>query len=200
MGGDMPAGPEEDPSITQYLKGWRNGEAESAGEVFSRLYTELRRMAAQMLASERPGHTLQPTALIHELYLRLGAGDSPDWRGRTHFFAVAAKTLRHILIDHARARSAARRGGNEPKVPVELEVDIGVSCSYDDLLIIDQALTKLEQTDERAAQVTELRFFAGLAEGEIARELGVSEVTVKRDWKFARAWLAAHLSAERPSS
>ena len=119
--------------------------------------------------------------------------------GRTHFFAVAAKTLRHILIDYARARSAARRGGNEPKVPVELTGDIGVPCSYDDLLIINEALTKLEQTEERAARVTELRFFAGLEEGEIARELGVSEITVKRDWKFARAWLAAHLNAGRPA-
>jgi RNA polymerase sigma factor (TIGR02999 family) len=199
MGGDMPAGPENDPSITQHLRGWSDGDAESAGEVFARLYTELRHMAAQMLASERPGHTLQPTALIHELYLRLGDGESPDWRGRTHFFAVAAKTLRRILIDHARARSAARRGGSEPKVPVELAGDIGTPCSYDDLLIIDQALTKLERTEERAARVTELRFFAGLDESEIARELGVSEITVKRDWKFARAWLAAHLSAGRPS-
>ena len=199
MGGDMPAGPENDPSITQYLRGWSDGDAESAGEVFARLYTELRRMAAQMLATERPGHTLQPTALIHELYLRLGAGDSPDWRGRTHFFAVAARTLRRILIDHARAHSAARRGGHQPKVPIELAGDIGAPCSYDDLLIIDEALTKLEQTQERAARVTELRFFAGLEESEIARELGVSEITVKRDWKFARAWLAAHLSAGQPS-
>ena len=195
----MPGGPELDPSITQYLRSWSDGDAESAGEVFARLYNELRRMAAQMLASERPGHTLRPTALIHELYLRLGAGESPDWQGRTHFFAVAARTLRHILIDHARARSAERRGGSEPKVPMELAGDIGAACSYDDLLIIDQALTKLEQTEERAARVTELRFFAGLNESEIARELGVSEITVKRDWKFARAWLAAHLNAGRAS-
>ena len=195
----MPAGPENDPSITQHLRGWSEGDAESAGEVFARLYSELRRMAAQMLASERPGHTLQPTALIHELYLRLGAGESPDWRGRTHFFAVAAKPLRRIRIDHARARPAVRRGGHEPKVPVDLAGDIGAPCSYDDLLIIDQALTKLGQTEERAARVTELRFFGGLDEREIAGELGVSEITVKRDWKFARAWLAVHLGAGRPS-
>jgi len=195
----MPAGPENDPSITQYLRDWSEGDGESAGEVFARLYTELRRMAAQMLASERSGHTLQPTALIHELYLRLGAGESPDWQGRTHFFAVAARTLRRILIDHARAHSAERRGGHQPKLPVELAGDIGAPCSYDDLLIIDQALTMLEQTQERAARVTELRFFGGLEESEIARELGVSEITVKRDWKFARAWLAAHLNSGRPS-
>lgn len=122
-----------------------------------------------------------------------------EWNGRTHFFAVAAKTLRHILVDHARARSAVRRGGSEPKIPVELAGDIGAPCSYDDLLIIDQALTKLEETEERAARVTELRFFGGLEESEIARELGVSEITVKRDWKFARAWLAAHLRAGQTS-
>jgi len=199
MGGDMPEGRQNDPSITQYLRNWNAGDAESAGEVFTRLYTELRRMAAQMLASERPGHTLQPTALIHELYLRLGAGNSVEWNGRTHFFAVAAKTLRHILVDHARAHSAARRGGNERKIPVELAGEIGAPCSYDDLLIIDQALTKLEETEERAARVTELRFFGGLQESEIAQELGVSEITVKRDWKFARAWLAAHLRAGQNS-
>jgi RNA polymerase sigma factor (TIGR02999 family) len=150
-------------------------------------------MAAQALSSERPGHTLQPTALINELYLRLDAGNSPDWRSRTHFFAVAAKTLRRILIDHARARSAGRRGGKEPKLPLDLVREPGVTCSFDDLLAIDQALTKLEQADERAAQVTELRFFGGLDESEIAKELNVSEITVKRDWKFARAWLAVQL-------
>lgn len=195
----MPAGQPDDASITQFLRNWNDGDAESAGEVFARLYSELRRMAAHMLASERPGHTLQPTALIHELYLRLGAGNSPDWRGRTHFFAVAAKTLRHILVDHARARSAARRGGGVAKVPMELAGEIGAPCSYEELLLIDQALTRLEETDERAARVTELRFFGGLEESEIARELEVSEITVKRDWKFARAWLAAHLQTGQSS-
>jgi RNA polymerase sigma-70 factor (ECF subfamily) len=187
---------EDAASVTQYLRNWNGGNQESAGEVFARLHTELHRMAAQRLSSERPGHTLQPTALIHELYLRLEAGNSPEWRSRTHFFAVAAKTLRRILIDHARARSAGRRGGGEPRVSLDLVQDAGPICSYDDLLIIDEALTRLEKADERAARVTELRFFAGLLESEIAQELGVSEITVKRDWKFARAWLAIHLSPQ----
>jgi RNA polymerase sigma factor (TIGR02999 family) len=129
--------------------------------------------------------------------MRLDVGNSPVWRSRTHFFAVAAKTLRRILIDHARARSAVRRGGNEPKVPLDLTQEPGVTCSLEDLLTIDQALTKLEQADERAARVTELRFFGGLNESEIAKELDVSEITVKRDWKFARAWLAVHLRGSR---
>jgi len=174
------------------LRDWNAGDADGAGRVVARLYSELHRMAAQMLGSERTGHTLQPTALIHELYLRLGAGHPPEWRGRAHFFTVAANTLRRILIDHARARSAERRGGKEAKVRLEL-AEAGVPCSYDDLLIIDEALTHLERADPRAARVTELRFFAGLEEREIAEELGVSEVTVKRDWKFARAWLGSYL-------
>jgi RNA polymerase sigma-70 factor (ECF subfamily) len=149
-------------------------------------------MAAQLLRSERSGHTLQPTALIHELYLRLEASAVPEWRSRTHFFAVAATTLRRILIDHARAHRSQRRGGQEIKVPLDL-VEAATVCSYDDLLMIDEALGELERADPRAARVTELRFFGGLEEKEIAAELGVAEITVKRDWKFARAWLAAHL-------
>jgi RNA polymerase sigma factor (TIGR02999 family) len=180
--------------ITQYLRRWQGGDADSANQAIAGLYADLRRMAARVLSSERMGHTLQPTDLIHELYLRLAAGKTPEWRSRTHFFAVAARTLRRILIDHARARLAERRGGDAPKVSFELAGDVSVGCSYDDLLIIEEALAELEQADERAARVTELRFFGGLELAEIAIELGVSEITVKRDWKFARAWLAAHLS------
>jgi len=164
---------------------------DEAGVAISELYTELRRMAAYMLSSERVGHTLQPTAMVNELYLRLASG-SPEWRSRTHFFAVAASNLRRILIDHARAHKAARRGGDHVRVPLDV-VESGVTCSYDDLLIIDEALNQLECADPRAARVTELKFFAGLTEDEIAKELEVSEITVKRDWKFARAWLAAHM-------
>lgn len=178
--------------ITRLLRDWKDGDADSAGRVVAGLYSELHRMAANLLRTERPGHTLQPTALINEVYLRLGTGRSPEWRSRTHFFAVVANTLRRILVDHARAHCANRRGGGQLNVPLEL-AEAGAACSYDDLLIIDQALTQLEQADPRAARVTELRFFAGLQENEIAQELSISEITVKRDWKFARAWLAAHL-------
>jgi RNA polymerase sigma factor (TIGR02999 family) len=134
------------------------------------------------------------------LYLRLEAGSSPEWRSRTHFFAVAASTLRRILIDHARAHNAERRGGGEVRVPLDT-AHTAFRCSYDDLRTIDEALSELERASARAARVTELRFFAGLSESEIAEELGVSEITVKRDWKFARAWLAARLRRrERDSS
>jgi RNA polymerase sigma factor (TIGR02999 family) len=156
------------------------------------LYTELHRMAARMFSAERTGHTLQPTALVNELYLRLASGEEPEWRNRTHFFAVAAITLRRILVDYARAHRAQCRGGGEVMIPLDL-AEAAAPCTYDDLLAIDMALSQLEREDPRAARVTELRFFAGLDEREIATELGVSEITVKRDWKFARAWLATRL-------
>ena len=180
--------------MTQSLHDWSGGDAESAGRVIAALYTELHRIAARMLAAERSTHTLQPTDLIHELYLRLATGQPPNWNGRVHFFAVAAGTLRRILIDHARAHRAEKRGSGEAPLQLEL-AEATAPCSYDELLVIGEALTQLEREDARAARVTELRFFGGLEEKEIAAELQVSEITVKRDWKFARAWLAAHLGA-----
>jgi len=178
--------------VTRYLRDWQDADPEGAGRVIEAVYSELRVMASRLFNSENSGHTLQPTALVHELYLRLGAANPPVWKDRSHFFAVAASTLRRILIDHARANRAERRGGKERKLPLDL-VDSGVTCSHDDLLQIDEALTSLEQADSRAARVTELRFFAGLEEKEIAEQLGVAEITVKRDWKFARAWLGNRL-------
>ena len=192
--GEIP--PSEGTSVTRSLRDWKDGDPGGAGQVIASLYDELHRIAARMLGAERREHTLQPTALISELYLRLNAASPPDWRGRTHFFAVAANTLRRILIDHARAHTAERRGGGEIAVSLD-EANPLAPCSYDDLLIIDEALGQLEKTDPRAALVTELRFFGGLQESEIAKELGVSEIKVKRDWKFARAWLAAHLGPKQ---
>ena len=183
---------ESPPPDAAFLEGWKAGDASSAGRVVAELYPELHRLAAQILRSERSDHTLQPTALIHEVYLRIGGGNSPQWQSRTHFFAVVATTIRRILIDYARAHRAERRGGGER--PVSLEIaEASAPCTYDDLLVIDEALDRLAEAEPRAARVTELRFFAGLQESEIAEELGVAEITVKRDWKFARAWLAAHL-------
>lgn len=180
--------------MTEYLRGWNEKDPQALGQVVGSVYSELHRIAARMLASERSDHTLQPSALINELYLRLHASKPPEWRSRGHFFAVAAGTLRRILIDHARAHRAEQRGGGQSPVPLDM-VEAGAPCSYDDLLMVDAALEELEREDPRAARVTELRFFGGLLESEIAEELGVSEITVKRDWKFARAWLAARLGA-----
>jgi RNA polymerase sigma-70 factor, ECF subfamily len=179
--------------VTAYLLGWNRNEREAIGVVVESLYSDLHNIAARMLTAERSDHTLQPSALVNELYLRLHAGTPPLWRNRAHFLAVASNTLRRILIDHARARRAAQRGGGE--AAVALLMDPGVPCSYDDLLFVDEALNELERADSRAARVTELRFFGGLLESEIAEELGVSEITVKRDWKFARAWLASRFQS-----
>ena len=191
--------PAEKAPVTQFLRDWNRPDAESAGRVVAALYSELRILSSRLLNAERPGHILQPTALVNELFLRLSAAQPPEWRNRAHFFAVAATALRRILIDHARAQRAARRGGGERTAPLDL-ADPSVTCSYDDLLSIDEALTALEQAEPRAARVSELRFFAGLQENEIAEQLGVSEITVKRDWRFARAWLAAYLAHGNPPS
>jgi RNA polymerase sigma factor (TIGR02999 family) len=182
-----------EPPVTEYLRAWNRQDRDAIGVVVETLYTELHRIAGRILSAERRDHTLQPSALVNELYLRLHAGTPPEWRNRAHFLAVASNTLRRILIDHARAHRAAQRGGGE--AAIALDPELGAACSYDDLLMIDEALEELERMDSRAARVTELRFFAGLLESEIAEELGVSEITVKRDWKFARAWLASRFES-----
>jgi RNA polymerase sigma-70 factor (ECF subfamily) len=182
-------------TLTTLLMDWRNGNTVSGEHLAIILYNELRQMAGHYLRQERPGHTLQPTALVHELYLRLFTPAAPvPWQGRTHFFAVAAQTLRRILVDHARAHRAEKRGGG--RVMVSLTSAEGWAQSHDeDLLAVDEALRQLSQSQPRAAQVVELRFFAGMTEEEISDVLGVSVITVKRDWKFARAWLLSTLGA-----
>jgi RNA polymerase sigma-70 factor (ECF subfamily) len=175
--------------VTTLLHDWRQGNA-AAGERFLGLvYDELRRLATRYLRQERRGHTLQPTALVHELYLRLFASEPITWQNRAHVFAVAAHTLRRILVDHARAEQSAKRGGPQLKVTLT-GVQQELSSQQDhDLLIVNEALDRLAQLAPRAAQVVELRFFGGLEEKEVAEVLDVAPITVKRDWRFARAWL-----------
>lgn len=185
-------------TLTTVLIDWRNGNAASGEHLAIILYNELRQLAGRYLGQERPGHTLQPTALVHELYLRLFTPSAPlAWQDRAHFFAVAAQTLRRILVDHARAHRAEKRGGGQVKL--SLTAAAGWAESKDeDLLAVDEALQRLAQSQPRAAQVVELRFFAGMTEDEISDVLRVSTITVKRDWKFARAWLLSTLGS-RPS-
>lgn len=194
LSSDGPFSRGREESVPPSVPGGQAGGENSFAGLVSDLYGELHRMAVRALSSERSEHTLQPTALIHELYLRLQAGKPPDFRGRAHFFALAAKTMRRILIDHARARRAERRGAGQVLLPLE-DAENKAGCSQDDLLTIDEALDRLEQADARAARVTELWFFGGLEQKEIAEELGISLITVKRDWKFARAWLASHFKS-----
>ena len=179
-------------AITSLLLDWRGGNPAAAEDLLALVYGELRRLAAHYLQQERPGHTLQATALVHELYLRLLASEPVSWQNRAHFFAVAARQMRRILIDHARAQRTDKRGGGAITVSLA-EAQVWVGRQEPDLLELDEALARLEKMDARAAQVVELRFFGGLQEKESAEVLGVSAATVKRDWEFARAWLLSQL-------
>jgi RNA polymerase sigma factor (TIGR02999 family) len=182
--------------ITALLKEWRRGDHASGEELIAIVYPELRRMAALYLRRKAPNHTLQPTALVHELYVRLLAANPVEWQDRIHFFAVAAQQMRRILIDYLRAAWASKRGGGQLRVTLtELAQQIGPRS--DDLLALDEALTRLAERDPRAARVVELRFFGGLHERDAALALNISVATLKRDWKFARAWLSAELSQSK---
>lgn len=181
-------------SLTRLLREWKRGDGAGADKILELMYPELHGIAARFLRDERPGHTLQPTALVNELYIRLTCGTPPDCQNRAHFLALATQMVRRILVDHARSRCAQRRGGMMDRVPLD-SVQLSAECSYEQLLDMNEALEELKEADARAASVVEMRFFGGLEEKEIAEFLGVSEITVKRDWKFARSWLLARLSS-----
>lgn len=186
--------PSESQPLTALLAGWRAGDPRAAGELFEAVYGELRSLAAHYLRGERPGHTLQPTAVVNEAFLRLSQSAPIQWQDRMHFFAIAARQLRRVLVNYARDRHAEKRGGDRVRLGLT-EVN-GLSAPQEkDLLDLDEALTGLEEADERAARVIELRFFAGLTEAEAAEALGISVATLKRDWAFGRAWLVRHLGA-----
>ena len=174
-------------NVTELLVAWSAGDEESLKRLTPLVYDELRRLARRHLARER-GESLQPTALVHEAYLRLLDQRSVNWQNRAHFFAIAARLMRRILIDHARRRVAERRGGGAVHVPLDDAGQVSLERSGE-LLALDEALDELATVDARKSQVVELRFFGGLSVQETAAALGVSEVTVIRDWSTARAWL-----------
>ena len=175
------------------LKQMRDGDEDARARLIALVYPELRRMAARCMRGERPDRTLQPTALVHEAFVRLASGAKVDWRDRTHFFALAAEVMRRILVDAARRRRAAKRGGTA--TVVELEDSQGWMVERPEVILdVDRLLGKLEELDARQAKVVEMRCFAGLTESEIAAALDVSERTVKRDWAMARAWMGKQLS------
>jgi len=159
------------------------------------VYQELRALAAYHLQGERPDHTLQPTALVHEAYLRLFERPDISWESREHFFRVAARQIRRVLVDHARARNRAKRAGK--MVRVTLSDDVAVIGPEVDMLALDEALTRLDRRSSQDRQIVELKFFAGMTEEEIAAVLGISDRTVRRRWTFARAWLFQELDARR---
>ncbi len=181
---------------TKLLRAWANGDRGALQELTPLVYHELRRIAGRFMQNERPGRTLQTTALVHEAYLKLIEVDNVDWQHRAHFFAVSAQIMRRILLDRARRRVAAKRGGAAPKINLEELPDVG-SGRARELIALDDALNVLAKVDPRKGQVIELRFFGGLSVEETAEVLGVSPDTVLRDWRLARAWLMAELGGKR---
>lgn len=174
--------------VTQYLADLRNGRLDASPRLITLVYDELHRLARHQMRHERPDHTLQATALVHEAYLRLVNQPERTWQNRAHFIAVAAQVMRRILVDYARARRTSKRGSAPQKIPLE-EPLVFTEEQSDDLVSLDEALERLAQFDERQSRVVELRFFGGLTVDETAEVLGISSKTVKRDWAVARAWL-----------
>ena len=180
-------------SVTQMLLDWSEGDREALDKLIPIVYSELRLRAARYLRRERPGHTLQTTALIHETYLRLVEQKDVQWQNRAHFFAIAAQLMRRILVDHARQRDAAKRGGAD--VTLTLDEAMAVFPGRDvNLMALDETLTRLAEIDPRQSRVVELRYFSGLSIEETAEVLGVSPGTVKLDWSMAKAWLRREMS------
>jgi RNA polymerase sigma factor (TIGR02999 family) len=183
-----PASPTPDGEITRLLSELRTGKAGSESELMDLLYDELRALARRQMRREAVGHTLQTTALVHEAYLRLFDKGTIDWNSRTHFFAVAGQVMRRVLVDHARGRRAAKRGGDAQRVELT-DLSGSQSLPIDQILAVDEALTELGKKEPRQARMVELHLFAGLTLQETAEVLGVCVRTVKRDWEFAQAWL-----------
>jgi RNA polymerase sigma factor (TIGR02999 family) len=175
--------------VTQILSAIDAGDPKATAELLPLVYDELRNLAAARLVDEQPGQTLQPTALVHEAYLRLVGGSQPkDWTGRGHFFAAAAEAMRRILVEAARRKGRLKRGGGRARLDAN-EVDLAAPDAADDMLALDEALGRLAAADPRAAEVVRLRFYAGLPLPEVARLLGISPRTADRTWAYARAWL-----------
>lgn len=177
----------DDQPVTEWLRRWSHGNEEAVAQVIPIVYDELRRLAAAQLRREKEGHTLQPTAIVHEAFLRLQGQSGLEWQNRRHFYGFAAHLIRRILVDHARERRWAKRGGGLLRVDFGLEIAGAMRAG--ELLALDDALKGLRKLDPRKEAIVELRFFAGLSVEETARHLGVSVETVGREWRRARAWL-----------
>lgn len=184
--------------VTQLLQRWSRGDASALDALMPLVYEDLRRLAAYYLQQESRAQTLQSTALVHEVYLRLCGQQDPEWQSRAHFFAVAAKMIRRILVDHARQKGAVKRGEHVQPGMLEEALTIPVQAKVDTLLL-DESLDELAAFDPRKAQVVEMRFFGGLCARDIATVLNTTEATVRRDWNIARAWLYRRMQGERSS-
>lgn len=179
--------------VTEILHDWRRGDQEAAERLFPLVYDELKQRARYYLSGERSDHTLQPTALVHEAYIRMAGDSLMPAEDRGHFFAIASKVMRRILVDHARRHNASKRGGATECVAFEESTIIAGSSSAE-IVDLDDALQRLEEIDERKGRVVEMRFFGGLSEQEVANSLGITTKTVQRDWQFAKLWLFRELT------
>jgi RNA polymerase sigma factor (TIGR02999 family) len=183
-------------AVTRLLEEMRQGDPEAAGELWSQVYRELRALAAYKMAHEALGQTLQPTALVHEAWLRLGGGDGTRFPNRAYFFAAAGEAMRRILVEAARRKKRLKHGGNLKRVDIE-NVALAAPLPDDDLLALDEALTRLAEFDPRAAEVVNLCFFVRFTQEQAAKELGISVATVERTWAFAKAWLYRDIQKSR---
>lgn len=174
--------------VTRILNAIEQGDARAADELLPLVYQELRRLAAQKMSRELPGQTLQATALVHEAYLRLVGSENQNWAGRTHFFCAAAEAMRRILIENARRKKRLKHGGSRKRVTLD-DAEFAVEAPSDDLIALDEALAKLASIDKIKADLVKLRYFAGLTIDQAAELVGISQTTVKRHWRYARAWL-----------
>jgi RNA polymerase sigma-70 factor, ECF subfamily len=181
--------------ISLLLDQYRDGQAEAFERLMELVYDDLRRLAAWQLQSERPGHTLQPTALVHEAYLKLAGQNPVEWQNKAHFFALAAQVMRHILVDHARARQRDKRGGGQSSVALDEALKLS-HPSEPGLVELDEALSMLARQDARKSRIVELRYFGGLSIEETAEVLGISPTTVRREWTLAKAWLRRELGKD----
>ncbi len=182
--------------LTQMLIQLSEGNAQMVDDILPLIYDELRRLAGNYLRRERSDHTLQPTALVHEAYIKLIDQTQVKWQNRAHFFGIAANIMRRILVDYARQHKAEKRGGAAEKMPLEEEILIVSEGKSAELLALDEALENLAKIDPQKSKIVELRYFGGLSVEETAKVLGVSEITVKRHWRMAKAWLYGQLSQQ----
>lgn len=186
-------------AVTRLLVAWKGGDAGASDQLMPLVYDELRHLARSYLRRERTDHTLQPTALVHEAYLRLVDTTQVDWQSRAHFFGIAARVMRRVLVDHARSRAAGRRGGGAVKISLDEAGDL-LRDEGRGLLALDEALAGLAELYPRPSRVVELRFFGGLTTPEIAGALGVSDSTVERDWHFALLWLKREMTTDEDAA
>jgi len=183
--------------LTTLLNRMQHGDKAAADEAAAQIYGELHRIASREMRRERPGHTLQTTALVNEAFVRLTSAGTLKIQSRGHFFAIASQQMRRILVDHARAAAAQRRGGGVIQIALE-DAQAGTEDRSPDLLLLDESLTELERIDARAAKVVELRYFGGYTDKEVVEALGVALATVRRDWEFARSWLFHRMGTSGP--